>query len=301
MSINVRVHNKAGEWIMMDRPCFGFLSYIDQWDTSDIEDASHDELYSRDDGCGIEGFHSGEIDNFDYIDKPFASRSLPADRFQFLSDGLYEAMKGLPQYYGDVSISGDDYGYNNKAFNFPLTGKQMQTTVIGAMMLRNINAYTSTGLAFEEFLKEGVEPHIAFVLANAYPYSYNALNNDKSTFYRNQNGDETIFGSHARVCDLAAMIKGEIPDAWQGVWGETEEGYGRYGDYDGTNADNNPRTGYRRSLNDCVLVKENYLDSLNLTDGTIGNDDGWGTFTIPRANMFKVVIPALMEALKSGS
>lgn len=302
MSIEVRVTDKKENWVEFDRPCFGFLSYIDQWDTTDIEDASSDDMYRLKDINGLEGFESENIESMTYIEYPFSSRSLPADRMSFLQDKFLEALKNLPGYYDNVSVD-TNYGSRKWAFNFPFENQPMQKTVIGAMMIRNIMTYTSTGLAFEELCKEGIEPHIAFVLANAFPYSYNAVNNNSSNFYRNHSGDETIFPTSARICDLAAMIKGELPDPWQGCWGDTEDGYGRYGEYNGGEyAEQSSRTGHRKNLHDVVLLKEGYEDSPILSNNSdFGVDDGWGSFTIRRADMFDKIVPAVMGALKSGS
>lgn len=299
MGIEVRVYNKKEEWVDFDRPCFGFLSYIDQWDYSDIEDASHDEIADRSDCCSIVGFEADQLVSFDYVEKPFGSRNLSQARVDTLKQQVREALAGLPQYYGDVSVMEESYG--RWRINFPLEGKQMQTSVIAAMMLRNVIMYTSIGLAFEELCSEGIEPHVAFVVANGFSYSYNALNNNKSTFYRNHSNDETIFGQSARICDMAAMIKGELPDPWQGNWGDTDGGYGRYGDYDDGHAPNSERTHNRKSLNDLTLLTEGYEESPLLTNDDYGSDDGWGTFTIQRAMMFKNILPELLEASKIGS
>ncbi|MCS5737333.1 hypothetical protein, partial [Herbiconiux daphne] len=127
MSIRVEIHNHNGQWIEMDRPCFGFLSYINQWDSDDIED--HSDNYEKDgwEEDGIEGFESGNLKSVGYIEEVEA---------QYLAD-IQKAMAGLPQYYGGVEVNAESerHGYNRVTFMLPLHDKPMQVPTIAGMML----------------------------------------------------------------------------------------------------------------------------------------------------------------------
>ncbi|MCS5737548.1 hypothetical protein, partial [Herbiconiux daphne] len=151
----------------------------------------------------------------------------------------------------------------------------MQVTILGGMMLRNIFNYTSTFQSFLYCLKEGVAPHIAFTIAQAF---FRSVGFSGSYFYRSADGDESVFGGCSRLCDLAAFIRGELGDTWQGNWGDTVDGYGRYGCYD-NDEDSAPissRTGYRKDLRDATLVTdknvwENSPNWTELLDGFRSN------------------------------
>ncbi|MFW3388289.1 UNVERIFIED_CONTAM: hypothetical protein RF648_20070, partial [Kocuria sp. CPCC 205274] len=234
-------------WVEMDRPCFGFLSYINQWDSDDVEDHSddYDNCYQED---GLDGFEAEKLKAVGYIEEVEAG---------FLSD-IQKAMAGLPQYYGGVEVKAEPerYGQHRVTFMIPLENQPMQVATIAGMMLRNVICYSSQKNSFTRLIKDGVDHSLAFLIAQIYPYRVNGLDKSKEGFYRNFGGDETIFPGAARVCDLVAAVKGKLGDCWQGVFGDTENGYGRYGDYDGHLAPLCPRTGYKKELANVTLLTE---------------------------------------------
>ncbi|MFW3388717.1 UNVERIFIED_CONTAM: hypothetical protein RF648_22335, partial [Kocuria sp. CPCC 205274] len=108
MSIRVEVHNQKGEWIEMDRPCFGFLSYIHQWDSDDIEDHSDNYDKSSWEEDGLEGFEAENLKAVGYIEEVEAQHLIE----------IQKAMAGLPQYYGDVEVNTEPEKYGSHRVTF---------------------------------------------------------------------------------------------------------------------------------------------------------------------------------------
>lgn len=304
MSVDVRVHNKAGEWIDQDRPCFGFMSFIDQWDEDDINEASSNDIYDRSDYGNIPGFESCELTRLDHsIWRPFEDNDFGKKQREEYFEKFLEALPLLPQYFEGVEVLRKDASHQQNedsvTFCYPLEGRQMQATIIGAMMVRNIMCYSCGGKAFGMFIDKGVEPHIAFVLANTYFGAFQPMARGGiaagNYFYRTYGGDESIFNSLATVADVAAMINGKLANPWQGKWGDTDEGYGRYGNYDSHSAGNNPRTNMQKNLNDVTLLLDGYQDSPKLSRNEWMG--GAGQNHIPESFMMETIIPAIREAL----
>lgn len=252
MSVHAVVYNKEGDWFEWDRACFGFLSYIDCWDGSEVEGTNldADDLYDMNDG--IDGFDSKNLSHIVY------KESVSPE----LRDTLQKAMAGLPQYYGDVTVTTDPS--SRWSFEIPIQDKPMASTVIGCMMLRNIVNYAGYRNSYVHMVEKGVEPSVAFILAQAFQYRHDALKSENRGWYRYTGGDDNIFGSNARLCDLVAAIKGEIGDDWQGDFGETDNGYGRYSEYNQTAAPKNERTGNNYDLSDVTLIKKDWEKSPKL-------------------------------------
>lgn len=293
MSIIVRINNKEGDWIKMDRACFGFLSYINQWDEDDVEQSSSG--YSANGYNGLSDFGPADLDSVDYIES--------CDSASYLAD-IRKAMAGLPQYYDTFSINDSRQKKDWEVeFNIPLSGVCMQIPVIAGMMLRNVMNYHNYKTTFKTLLEKGVEAPMAFVLAQIYPYRRNAVKPELSGFYRSYGGDETIFPGEARLCDVVNMLKGNLGDAWQGVFGDTANGYGRYGEYNDDDAEESPRTGRPKSLMDITLVQDKavYKDSPNLNtvmfEGCGVMEDTNRVF-IPVDIFVDKLIPNIKELLK---
>ncbi|MCS5736775.1 hypothetical protein, partial [Herbiconiux daphne] len=167
--------------------------------------------------------------------------------------------------------------------------------------LRNVICYSSQKNSFTRLIKDGVDHSLAFLIAQIYPYRVNGLDKSKEGFYRNFGGDETIFPGAARVCDLVAAVKGKLGDCWQGVFGDTENGYGRYGDYDGHLAPVCPRTGYKKELANVTLLTEGWEQSprLNKADELgVGIRENNDRVFITHKDMVEKFVPMIMEQSK---
>lgn len=243
MGIIVKIHNKKGDWIKMDRACFGFLSHINCWDEDDVE--SHSKGCNPKGYNGLPGFSSDDLQSIEYIED--------CETPELLSN-LRKAMAGLPQYYSDFSI--DEKTYGRIHIHIPVEDVCMQVPVVGGMMLRNILAYSNFRRSFEQLIEKGVDQPTAFIIAQAFPHRHNGFEKDKCGLYRSTGGDESIFSSDARLCDVINALKGNLGDDWQGKFGDTEEGYGRYGNYGDEEAPDSLRGRRSKTLTDIVFVKE---------------------------------------------
>lgn len=280
--VHVEVVNKVGEstgeWC---RQCFGFMSEIDCWDENEEEwDDDLGEWVSN----PLDGFASHNLQTMIFHHKA-ANCISDADRDKVMG-GIKEAMSGLPQYYDNVTLEND-----GKSFHFPLMGVKMQKTIIGAMMLRNIIQYSSNRQTFLMLMESGIDAKLSFIMAQRYQMNHSLMENTKMAYV--SNGDETIFGDEARVCDIIAMYNGQLGTMYQGNWGSTREGYGRYGDLDGECAGDNPRTGCPYYLIDTTLVEEGYEDSPMMYNFE-HEASGKGSYTIEQLVEIATKLKALM-------
>lgn len=258
MTVIAKIHNRNGSWMRFERACFGFMSYIDQWDRDCIQNhsVSSDMVYSDINGNeeGVPWFESGNLKTLEYL------VYVDSD----IAPTIREAIAGLPQYYGDVKIEERERDY--WSFHFNLVDVCMQVPVIAGMMLRNVCDYSGCQNTYLRLIKEGFTPTVAFVLSQAYWFSHNALNQKNSRFYRVDGSDDTIFDRCARLCDLYAMLNGKYGDAWQGHYGDTANGYGRYGEYNGDRGPTSKRTTFRKTLTSMTLITSDYSNSPLLND-----------------------------------
>lgn len=234
--VQATIINKQGVEEGFSKPCFGFMGYINQWNEDDeVWDEDEDEYINT----PLDGFSSDNIETMIYHHGEGGAAFINA---------VKSAMEKLPQYYDNVTwAEGDD------DLVFPLVGVPMQKTIIGAMMMRNIFTYESCRNVFLHLLEAGREPVVAFVLSQRYFSNYHFASGGMA-FFTSSDGDESIFGDYSRLCDLRAMLNGEIGYLWQGVWGDTDNGYGRDGEYDDDSSPINPRTGHRSRLTETTQV-----------------------------------------------
>lgn len=258
------VENSKGEKEDFRKPCFGFMSYINQWDeTDEWDDDEGDWIYE----C-ISGFQPGELKLMRFM--PETHRHLGNDETEksWYSDYMpkvLEAMEVLPQYYEGVKyIPRNAEEDGEEQFVWDLQNANMQTTIIGAMMLRNVLQYPSMRSVFRICIDAGISPVISFIMGNSYSRGYSTSFGSSTGQYLSNPvhyGDESIFSDEVRVCDLKAFVEGKLGLIYQGVWGDTENGYGRYGEYDGDEAERFARCDRAATITDTLLLIEGYEDS----------------------------------------
>lgn len=249
------VFNKAGDSEDFAKPCFGFLSYIEQWDEdNEVWDDDEDEYISG----PLDGFSSGELSHMVY--SPSHSG---CDGTALIKQELPEIFAAFPQYFGNFKLldENENYGdlqlggFDNGDIYIPLADQNMQTTVMGAMMLRNLIEYSSFGNSYMILRTAGFDVPFSFVMAMTYQCN-KSFGSSEYSFWQGQGGDECVFGDEVTVADLINMLEGGLGKIYQGVFGDTEQGYGRYGNYgDGLAADNE-RTKRRCTLTDTTMVED---------------------------------------------
>ncbi|WAX14189.1 hypothetical protein ECO319P1_00030 [Escherichia phage ECO319P1] len=263
------IENHKGQREDFRKPCFGFMSYIHQWyETDEWDDEEDDWEYEY-----LEGFEPAELNLMHYFPdfrNHMPSQDLPEFREKYLPV-LLEAVKLLPQYYSNVEYTAPTDS-TQETFTFALQDANMQTTIIGAMMLRNIAQYSGMRRVFRLCVDAGLDPVTCFVMGNMYSSNYCSFGADAGKYLANpvHYGDESIFPDETRACDIQAFIDGKLGHIYQGVWGDTENGYGRYGEYDGDTAPRFERTGNRSTITDTLLLADDYVDSPLLMDIEIG-------------------------------
>lgn len=221
------------------KPCFGFLGYIDEWNIVRRSDNGGWDTVSHFDSDRIEKM----VWNPDWDEHD-------EEKNKLFRESLHEIQKAFPQYFGEFTISS-----NGDEIVVPLKNKNMQTTVMACMMLRNFTYYSSTRQVFETLVNDfGVPVPEAFVISMIYSGNYN-MGEGGMMYYWGTGGDEQIFGDDVAIIDLKNMLEGRLGTIWQGDFGDTAQGYGREGCYDGETAAESPRTGEYLSMVDTTLVE----------------------------------------------
>lgn len=254
------VENHKGNREDFRKPCFGFMSYIHQWyETDEWDDDEDDWEYEY-----LEGFEPAELKYMRFypeIGRHLSSEESQKEWYEKYMPAVLEAMLCLPQYYKGVQHNNEDG--EEEEFVWDLEDANMQTTIIGAMMLRNILQYSSMRAVFRICIDAGVSPVISFIMGNMYSRNYSTFGATAGQYLSNpvHHGDESIFSDDVRVHDLKTFVEGGLGFIYQGVWGDTENGYGRYGEYDGGSAPTFARCGRSGVITDTLLTTENYGDS----------------------------------------
>lgn len=253
MSVRAIVYNKAGEYFHTERACFGFLAGIHFWDYEmfdDLRKCSEDianeyrELESKgndDDEYYLEQkihrFDSSDLDHLVYE----AACYLDAEE---MLKHLPTILKGLPQFYsGCKLLDYDPKDPHTIRFDMDLKHESMQVPVMGLMMLRNVCYYNDNRRTFLRLVEIGVEPVLAFLLAQSVLNWVSGLgkSNKIYRYYLMSSSDATIFASAATVADIANIYTGGLGNIWQKHFGDTDNGYGRYGSYGDGPAPLSPR------------------------------------------------------------
>jgi|AKZA01.1.fsa_nt_gi hypothetical protein len=270
------VFNKRGASEEFSKPCFGFLSYIEQWDEDNEQwDDEEDEYVAG----PLSGFSSGELSHMVWSPGPSG-----CDGTQLINQELPEILAAFPQYFSGFKILDEDEsypglelgGFDTGDIYIPLADQNMQTTVMGAMMLRNLIEYSSFGNSYMILRTAGFDVPFSFVMAMTYQCN-KSFGSSEYSFWQGQGGDECVFGDEVTVADLINMMEGGLGKIYQGVFGDTEQGYGRYGNYGDGSAPVNPRTGRRCTLTDTTMLTslENIPEDWDKTELlTINNSFG---------------------------
>lgn len=262
------IENSKGEAEDFRKPCFGFMSYINQWDeTDEWDDDEGDWVYE----C-LGGFTPGELKYMRFMPEVrgnLSSQESLKDWEEKYLPKVLEAMEALPQYYENVKyVPKDADSDTEEMFVWDLQGANMQTTIIGAMMLRNVLQYPSMRSVFCLCIDNGISPVISFIMGNTYSRTYSTFGRTSGQYLSNpvHYGDESIFSDEARVCDLKVFCEGGLGFIYQGEWGDTDNGYGRYGEYDGDEAEHFGRCNRSAIITDTLLITEGYQDSRRMHD-----------------------------------
>lgn len=292
MGVYGKVINTEGRELRVSKPCFGFLHYITSWRHGS---GLFPPLgYEGDSRQYIENFAcSALLSRFEWEyrkgnDLNPDTRELFDNQFggfdNYVRD-IIGAARQLNQYYENFNF---DHAFDEE---FPYicvpltTDDNMQHSIIGGMMLRNLLHYNYCIKAYAMFKDAGLSSLRAFVYAQVYYAGQNF--NGEIRFSTQFGGDNQIFPRAAGICDLAAMLK-KKSFPWQGNWGDTDHGYGRDGwygsnnDFDGDDpeSDDEPlnrapeleRTQYYSQLSDVTLT----------TDANWYNLENFGNSTLPR-------------------
>lgn len=246
--VQVKVFTKEGHSHTFRKPCFGFMAYINSWG-DEIFDEVLDENGVRvyvDEDEAHPYFKSHLLKSLDWRLGYLSKTNCNTTNIPY----ILKAMKSYPQYYDDVTVSGKG---EDLTFTFPLEDVPMQKTIVGAMMLRNVLDRSSHSSLFQKSIEMGFSPKFSFLLAQMFYICTSFDDEDSICSLDSRNDDDTIFSDFTRVCDLECFLNHKLGDVWQGVWGDTENGYGREGDYDGCDAPRSKRTGYRSELIDIIL------------------------------------------------
>ena len=273
------VVNKQGKTLNKSTPCFGFMAYINQWrevyvnrdgvevdedDETEFDWDSVENVYKH-----VDGFEPNNLATLIWIPQP---RWVTPEVEELVRLDFPEILKAFPQFYKDVTIknlngptnwspSANIWHEEERArVLFPLEGHNMQVTIIGAMMLRNITDYTACNRAYQMFRNNGYDVKHSFIFAQIFNGNDGFMG--RISYWFSSTDDSSIFSDDTQVGDLRMVMDGELGNVWQGDWGSTETGYGRDGSlgagYDDTSEETAPyfeRTGDSSTLRD-VLMRE---------------------------------------------
>lgn len=258
--------NGQGKRRHHSRPCFGFMAYINQWD--ECYRNRQGEVVSEDD----DEFDWDDVDHEYCSDPEFASDNLhqliwlPHPRFNspevgvMLQEDFMTIVESFPQFYSEVKIrnmdklasSSNNWRVAEVEVEFPLVGRNMQVTIIGAMMLRNILEYTCANRTYEILRNKGYSPKMAFVYSLMFNGNENW--NNETVFWYQCNEDSSMFQDDTQIHDILMLLDGRLGHIWQDVWGSTECGYGRDGNMSGDeNSDSEDAPIFARLGSESVL------------------------------------------------
>ena len=256
------VYNKEGENQHFAKPCFGFLSYINTWDEGEDDDwdDEDDDDYEEPEEGPMDGFSSHQLSHLVWTPEVNFMQAVEGyNSDQRIRDLLPKIFEAFPQYYEGFSVvpvEGTPTDRKLFAIKVPLEGQNMQTIVMGCMMLRNVLEYTHFRTTFDTLINKDTPLNVAFILAVSMVSIYNMGYKGQMTYW-STGGDDQIFGDDARVIDFKNMIEGGVGTIYQGEFGETDNGYGRYGQYNGRDTVSSERTCARLTLTDTLLVSVN--------------------------------------------
>lgn len=222
-------------------------------------------------------------------------------------EGLQSAVSSgvIPQYLGNVSMdmTGRDTTGNDIKYKFivELGGRDIQETMIGAFIARNITTYYTKRRIFTALLDEGCDVGIAIILSCLFNYSVGMSSGDGSdtSFYYLGNGDSSVFSEEANTKDIVSMLKGETWNHYQGTWGDLERGYARYGYMDACESEDSEicdRTDEKLTLTDTTLKESDYkgFDFYSYFMKLSGSDRGHFTKT----EMTEKIVPQFTAYIK---
>lgn len=243
------VFNKSGNSEDFRKPCFGFLSYIDQWEDDEEEWDEDDEEYVNTPKCG---FNSGDLD---YMIWDPHWRDMSSVSNKVVQEALPAIFAAYPQLFGNFVYQPEQ----DHSIRIPLQGANMQSTVFACMMLRNVLEYSSYRLVFDTLVGAEIPVEKAFLLSTFMSGGYN-VSFGGNMFYWSQGGDDQIMGDEIRLIDIKNIVDGGLGHIYQGVFGDTENGYGRYGSYDNNSAPRATRqptnSNRRLTLTDTLVMEK---------------------------------------------
>lgn len=263
--------NGQGKELRHSRPCFGFMAYINQWNEHYVNGLGHvvdedDEDFDWEDAECVYGANPDfESDNIHFlIWLPVPRCNSDAVKGMIEAD-LVEIMEAFPQFYSNVTVENLDkvsensgnWGNANVRITWPLCGQQMQVTIVGAMMLRNLIEYTACNRLYELLRNKGYSPKEAFIYSMM--FNGNANWEGEVRYWYQCSDDSALFQDDTEIHDIIMIMEGRLGHAWQGEWGSTASGYGRDGmmettyDGDGESAPIFERIGHEADLKDILM------------------------------------------------
>lgn len=281
--------NNEGKVVRKESACFGLLSYLDHYDWGQRE------------------FRPGKIDHLVVSPEESNEKSSKGD-IDLASQELKKLINGghFNQYLGHISydISDEVKGKlepdNENQFKVSIYGQDIQTSMIGAFMARNVTTYYFKRKVFVELIKNGCDADIAFILANIFSYSTDCMG--EGSLYLAE-GDADVFGWRANMGDVLSVFKGETWNHYQGAWGDHDCGYCRYGYMDSQEeepADICARTDRPLALTDTTLKEKDYsgFPSLYLYfEEASGDNSG----RIGMNSFIEKVVPKFTDFIREGT
>lgn len=265
------VVNGQGKELRQSRPCFGFMAYINQWneqyvngqgtvvneDDDDFDWEDVETVY-----CADPDFEASNIHFLIWLPQP---RCNSDEVKKMIEADLVSIMEAFPQFYSNVTVENMDkiadnngnWSSSNVRIKWPLCGQQMQVTIIGAMMLRNLIEYTASNRVYEILRQEGYTAKESFLYSMI--FNGNANWEGEARYWYQCSDDSAMFQDDTEIHDIIMLMEGRLGHAWQGEWGTTESGYGRDGmmettyDGDGTSAPFFDRLDSESDLKDILM------------------------------------------------
>ncbi|QMV48279.1 hypothetical protein PQC36_gp109 [Proteus phage Vb_PmiP-P59] len=227
-----------------DVPCFGMLSELDcVVENEDWEDVSLDNIFSDNLDHVIyypsDRFSSdlyivkqirGDMDQKKFLDK-LISEVLENPMNNGMFDHIEFGTFIVPEYEEEeCHIDNESVMMEVNGFKIKTKGLNMQKTLLPAMMIRNILNDYDIGSVFNLLINKGFDWHFSFMLSQMF---YMCKDYSGETYVNIVDYDSTILPHYeATLEDFKNMCTGDFKQIYQGNWGDTENGYGRFGYYD---------------------------------------------------------------------
>ncbi|BBU72667.1 hypothetical protein HWB19_gp021 [Cronobacter phage vB_CsaP_009] len=231
-----------------DVPCFGMLSDLDcvveneDWEDVPLDNISSSNLesviYYPSDRFSSEKYIfkqvRGDMDSEEFL-KQLTDKVLKNPMSNGMFDHITFGEYVVPDYEEEeYHIDNESAMMKVYGFEIKTKGLNMQKTLLPAMMIRNILNDTDIGRVFKMLTDEGFDWHFSFMISQMF---YMCTDYSGNTYLNIVDYDSTILPHYdATLEDFKNMCTGDFKQIYQGDWGDTENGYGRFGHYDGGDA-----------------------------------------------------------------